>query len=194
VNQLQFFLLCLADWINRNQQNVIEYLQEEVKVLKEQLGKKTRFNDAQRRRLAVKTKKLGLEGLKPIAAIATPRTLLAWHQRLVARKYDGSGKRSPGRPPTLGEVRDLILRMAADNRTWAYTRIHGDLQNLGHEIGRGTIANVLKEGGVDPVPGRQKGLPGKSVFEPIGRCWRQRTSSALKFGPRWGWFAITFSL
>ena len=65
-------------WVNRNQQNAIEYLQEEVKVLKEQLGKKPRFNDDQRRRLAVKAKKLGLAGLRQLAAIATPRTLLAW--------------------------------------------------------------------------------------------------------------------
>ena len=72
VNPLQFFLLCLAGWINRNQQNAIEYLQEEVKVLKEQLGKKPRFHDDQRRRLALKAKKVGLKGLKEIAAIATP--------------------------------------------------------------------------------------------------------------------------
>ena len=156
MNHLQFFLLCLAGWVNRNQQNAIEYLREEVKVLKEQLGKKPRFNDDQRRRLAIRAKKLGLAGLKQLAAIATPRTLLAWHQRLIARKYDGSGKRSQGRPPTRREVRDLILRMAAQNRTWGYTRIQGALQNLGHEIGRGTIAKVLKEAGVDPAPDRQQ--------------------------------------
>jgi hypothetical protein len=133
VNHLQFFLLCLAGWVNRNQQNAIEYLREEVKVLKEQLGKKPRFNDDQRRRLAIRAKKLGLVGLKQLAAIATPRTLLAWHQRLIVRKYDGSGKRSQGRPSTRREVRDLILRMAVENRTWGYTRIQGALQNLGHE-------------------------------------------------------------
>jgi putative transposase len=149
-------MICLAGWINRNQQNDIEYLQEEVKVLKEQLGKRPRFNDAQRRRLAAKAKKLGLQRLKNIAAVATPRTLLAWHQRLIAQKYDASGKRSPGRPPTPAAVRELILKMAAENRTWGYTRIQGALQNLGHEIGRGTIAKVLKEAGVDPAPDRQK--------------------------------------
>jgi hypothetical protein len=58
VNHLQFFLICLAGWINRNQQNVIEYLQGEIKVLREQLGKKPRFNDDQRRRLAAKAKTL----------------------------------------------------------------------------------------------------------------------------------------
>ena len=156
MNHLQLFLICLARWINRNQQYAIEYLQEEVRVLKEQLGKKPRFNDEQRRRLAAKAKKLGGQCLREIATLATPRTLLDWHQRLIARKYDSSAKRSPGRPPTPAEVRDLILRMAAENRTWGYTRIQGALQNLGHEIGRGTIAKVLKEAGVDPAPERQK--------------------------------------
>jgi len=156
VNRLQFFLICLAGWLNRNQQSVIEYLQEEVRVLKEQLGKKPRFNDDQRRRLAAKARQIGLRRLKEIAAIVSPRTLLDWHQRLIARKYNGRAKRSPGRPSTPEEVRALILRMAAENRTWGYTRIQGALQNLGHEIGRGTIAKVLKEAGVDPAPDRQK--------------------------------------
>jgi putative transposase len=149
-------MICLAGWVNRNQQNVIEYLQEEVKVLKEQLGKKPRFNDDQRRRLAAKAKKLGRKHLKGIATLATPRTLLDWHQRLIARKYDGSAKRSPGRPSTPEQARELILKIAAQNRTWGYTRIQGTLQNLGYEIGRGTIAKVLKEAGVDSAPERQK--------------------------------------
>lgn len=150
MNQLQFFVICVAGWINRNQQNAIEYLQEEVKVLKEQLGKKPRFEDAQRQ------KKIGFKHLQGIATLATPRTLLDWHHRLVARKYDTVGKRSPGRPPTAPELRALILRMAAENRTWGYTRIQGALQNLGHEIGHGTIAKILQEAGVDPAPDRQK--------------------------------------
>ena len=104
---LQLFLICLVGWIRRNEQNAIEYLREETNVLKEQMGKKPRFNNDQGRRQAAKAKKLGLEGLKEIAAIATPRTPLACHQRPIARKYDGSGKRSPGRPPTPQEVRDL---------------------------------------------------------------------------------------
>ena len=156
VNLLQFFLLCMAGWVNRNQQCVIEYLQEEVKVLKEQLGRQPRFNDDQRRRLAAKAKKLGLEHLQRVATLVTPRTLLAWHQRLIARKYDGSARRSPGRPRTPAQLRELILSMAAQNRSWGYTRLQGALQNLGHEIGRGTIAKVLKEAGVDPAPERQR--------------------------------------
>jgi hypothetical protein len=69
MSHLQFFLVCLAGWVNRNQQNLIEYLQEEVKVLKEQLDKKPRFSDDQRRRLAAKAKQVGPSRL---ATFSTP--------------------------------------------------------------------------------------------------------------------------
>jgi putative transposase len=156
MNALQLVLICLAGWLNRNQQLVIQYLQEEVKVLKEQLGKKPRFTDEQRRRLAAKAQKLGRDRLRRFASIVSPKTLLEWHRRLIARKYDGSSHRSPGRPGTPSEIRELILRMAKEDLTWGYTRIQGALTNLGHEVGRSTIAKVLKEAGLDPAPERQK--------------------------------------
>jgi len=128
----------------------------EVKVLKEQLGKKPRFTDEQRRSLAAKAQKLGRERLRRFASIVSPKTLLEWHRRLIARKYDGNSHRSPGRPSTRAEIRALILSMAKENRTWGYTRLQGALENLGHAVGRSTIANVLKEAGLDPAPERQK--------------------------------------
>ena len=87
MNPLSFLLVCLAGWMNGHQQVVIEYLQEEVRVLQEQLGKRPRFNDSQRRRLAVKAKPVGRKGLLRFASPVTPDTLLAWHRRLVAKKY-----------------------------------------------------------------------------------------------------------
>jgi len=156
VNALQLLPICFAGWINRNQQNVIEYLQEEVRVLREQLVRRPRFNDDQRRRFAAKAKKIGRDQLQRFASIVTPQTLLDWHRRLIARKYDASSARSPGRPPTPAEVRELILTMAREDHAWGYTRIQGALMNLGHEIGRGTIAKILKEAGVDTAPDRQR--------------------------------------
>jgi hypothetical protein len=156
VNHLQFFLICLAGWINRNQQNIIEYLQEEVKVLEEQLGRRPRFNDDQRRRLAARAKRISRQRLREIGTLVTPRTLLQWHRRLIAQKYASGRQRSTGRPATAVEVRELIVRLATENRTWGYTRIQGALQNLGHEIGRSTIAKVLKKAGLGPAPDRQK--------------------------------------
>lgn len=81
-------LMMLAGWINRQQQEMIEYLMEENKILREQLGKKRLLlNDEQRRRLAVLAKKLGKKALTEICGIFSPDTLIGWHQRLVACKY-----------------------------------------------------------------------------------------------------------
>jgi len=116
--------------MNRRQQAVIEQLQEEVRVLQEQLGKRPRFTDDKRRRLAVKGKSVGRQGLLQFASIVTPDTLLAWHRRLTAKKYDGTENRGVGRPPTAGDLKDLIVKMAREHRSWRYTRLQGALANL----------------------------------------------------------------
>ena len=81
---------------------------------------------------------------------------MAWHRRLIAQKYDGSGNRGPGRPPTAAEIQSLVVRMAEQNRDWGYRRILGALSNLGYQIARGTIANILKNHGIEPAPEREK--------------------------------------
>ena len=154
---LRFVLIALAGWMNQQQRDVIDYLQEENRVLREQLGpRRLRFTDAQRRRLAAKAKTLGRRVLRDIATIVTPDTLLAWHRTLIAKKYDGSTRRGPGRPPVMAEIRALIVRMATDNRGWGYTRIQGALANLDHDVSRGTIATILREHGLEPAPERVK--------------------------------------
>ena len=152
---LQFLLLLFSGWVNRQQADVIDYLQEENRVLREQLGgRPLRLTDDQRRRLAVKGVALGRKVLREIAGIVTPETILAWYRRLVARKYDGSKKRGPGRPRTEVDVADLVVTMARDNPTWGYTRIRGMLMSLGHEIGRNTIKRILQDNGIEPAPER----------------------------------------
>ncbi len=124
--QIQFLLAIFAGWVNRSQQDVIEYLQEENRALREQLGgKRLLFTDGQRRRLAAKAKAIGRRGLLEISTLVTPDTLFRWYRRLVARKYDGGGARKAGRPKTAAEIEQLILRMARDNPRWGYTRIRG---------------------------------------------------------------------
>ncbi len=113
-------------------------------MLREQSDKKPRFNDAQRMRLATRAKQIGRKALNQFATLVTPDTLLAWHRRLIARKYDSSRTRQQGRPRTVGEIRELILRLARENRSWSCTRIQGALANLRHEVGRGTIASFWK--------------------------------------------------
>jgi transposase len=84
----------------------------------------------------------------------TPATLLAWHRKLVAKKWDYSQRRRPGRPPTAATVKALILRMAADNPGWGHRRIHGELTRLGHQIAASTVWNILNQAGIDPAPRR----------------------------------------
>ena len=158
MNPLILVVISIAGWMNRNQQDVIAYLQEEVRVLKEQLGKRPCFNNDQRRRLAIKGKRIGHTALNRFASLVTPNTLLAWHRRLSAQKYDSSRTRKPGRPPTAEQMRKLILKLARENRSWGYTRLQGALANLHHEVGRGTIAKVMQAAGLEPSPQRRKGL------------------------------------
>jgi hypothetical protein len=154
---LQFLLVALAGWVNQQQRDVIDYLQEENRVLREQLGiKRLRFTDDQRRRLAAKARTLGRGLLREIATIVTPDTLLAWRRTLIARQYDGSARRGPGRPAVMAEIRALIVPMATENRAWGYTRIQGALANLNHDVSRGTIATILREHGLEPAPDRLK--------------------------------------
>ena len=152
-------MVAIAGWINQHQLDVIEYLKEENQVLKElRKGKRIRFTDAQRRRLAAKAKKLGRKALRGLDTIVTPDTLLRWHRRLIAMKYDSSKNRRPGRRPVIDEIQKLVIQFALQNRFWGYTRIQGALMNLGHCVGRGTIANILIENGIDPVHKRGKVL------------------------------------
>lgn len=149
---LQFLLLLIVGWVSRHQQERIEYLEEENRVLREQLGgKRLRFTDAQRRRLARRAKPIGRRRLHEISTVVTPDTLLRWYRELVARKYDGSAKHGPGRPRIASEIERLVVEMAVDNPRWGYTRIQGALQNLDYKVGRNTIKRVLAENGIEPV-------------------------------------------
>jgi transposase InsO family protein len=91
--------------------------------------------------------------LRQIATIVTPDTILRWHRQLIVRKWTYANKR-PGRHGVLAEIRRLVVRMADENPTWGYTRIQGALRNVGHCVGRSTIARILKAHGVSPVPAR----------------------------------------
>jgi putative transposase len=79
-------------------------------------------------------------------------TLLRWHWQLIVRKWTYA--RGPARRGVLAEIRRLVVRMAEENPTWGYTRIQGALKNVGHRVGRSSIARILKVAGVPPVPQR----------------------------------------
>ena len=147
----RFFVVALAGWMNRQQQDAIAYLKEENRILREKLGRRRIIlNDAQKRRLARAAVKLGKNALGELGSIFSPDTLLRWHRWLVARKYDGSayrGKTGPA-PTKTRMVLDLVLRFAAENPDWGYGRIHGELKALGYDVSWQTVRRIMKEHGL----------------------------------------------
>lgn len=149
-----------AGWVNRGQQASIEYLKEENRVLRELHGaKRLCFNDEQRARLARKAKALPHAVLREIGSLVTPDTMMRWYRRLIAHKYDGTGRRGPGRRPEPQKVRELVVRLATDNPGWGYTRIRDVMWHLGRQISRTTVRRILKADGIEPAPQRLKHMP-----------------------------------
>jgi len=151
---LQLVLAVLTGWLERQEHGVLRYLIEENRLLRRQLrGHRLQLTDNDRRRLAARAARVGRRRLCEIATIVTPDTLLRWHRQLIARKW--TYVRSPAsRRGVLAEIQRLVVRMAQENPTWGYTRIQGALQNVGHRVGRSTIARILKAHGLPPVPER----------------------------------------
>jgi putative transposase len=116
-------------------------------------GRRLQLTDDDRRRLAVRAYRLGRRRLRQPATVMTPDTLLRWHRQLVARKWTYARHRA-SRRGVLTEIRRLTVRMAEENPSWGYTRIQGALRNVGHRVGRSTIARILKAAGVPPQPER----------------------------------------
>src|SRR5918911_2649806 len=133
-----------------------EYLVTENRMLRNQIKGRIRLTDGERKTLAEIGQKLGKQALAEVATIVKPDTILAWHRKLVAQKFDGSQQRqSPGRPTIDQELEALIVRIARENRSWGYDRTVGALANLGLTVSAQTVGNVLKRHGIPPAPERK---------------------------------------
>jgi hypothetical protein len=131
LDPVQFVLVAIAGWMNQRQQQTIEYLREENRVLREQLAnRRLHFNDDQRRRLAFRAKGLGRKLLSEVATLVTPDTSSKWHRKLIAQKYDGHDRRGAERPRTGKELESLVVQMTEENRTWGYRRIQAALSTV----------------------------------------------------------------
>jgi putative transposase len=154
---LQLLIAAICGWLHREQADLIAFLREENRVLKARLGnQRLRFDDDERRRLGELGQRLGRRLLAQVATVVTPDTILRWHRELVARKWTYRGAR-PSRAGLQAHIRGLVVRMATENPTWGYTRIQGALKNVGHGVGRSTIARVLRAHGIQP--GGQRATP-----------------------------------
>jgi len=134
-------------------------LRHENAVLRRHAGR-VRYEPADRVWLAALARLLPRRRWTEIFPI-TPATLLTWHRRLAASKYDTSNSRKPGRPPTVPGIARLVVRLAKENPLWGHRRIHGELTKLGVMVAPSTVWEILRAAGIDPAPRR------------AGPTWRQ---------------------
>ena len=125
-------------------------LGHENEVLRRQTGR-VRYQPADRLWLSALSRLIPRRRWGEVFAV-TPATLLAWHRRLVTRKWDYTNRRRPGRPATAAAIRKLVIRMATDNPTWGHRRVQGELVKLGHPIAAATVWQILHDGGIGPAP------------------------------------------
>ena len=134
-------------------------LRHENAVLRRHVGR-VRFEAADRMWFAALARLLPRRRWTEIFPV-TPATLLAWHRKLAAKRYDTSSRRKPGRPPTVRSIARLAVRLATENPSWGYRRIHGELTKLGLTVAPSTVWEILHAAGIDPAPCRS------------GPTWRQ---------------------
>jgi putative transposase len=152
----ELMLLCLAGMLTERDRLINRSVRGENQILREQVGRRPRLTDHQRRRLAVLGKRLGRKLLGEWASLVTPDTVMRWYRRLIAARHDFSDRRGPGRPPVVNLLRKLVVRMALENPLWGYDRIEGEIRKLGHQLSPTTVRNILKADGIEPSPERRK--------------------------------------
>ena len=164
---LRLLLITFASWIHRDQARLIQFLDEQLRILRAQLeGHRLNLTDKERCRLAKLAKELTKEQLKCVTTIVTPDTLLRWYRELVAQKYDSSqSPQKPGRPKVNAEIEALVVQIATENPTYGYRRIQGVLANLGHDIDNTTVRNILIRNNIDPAPERGRNTTWKQFIE-----------------------------
>jgi putative transposase len=128
-------------------------LRHENAVLRRQVSR-VRYRPADRLWLAALSKLIPRRRWGEVFAV-TPATLLAWHRRLVSRKWDYTSRRHPGWPPTAAAIRKLVIRIATENPAWGHRRVQGELVRLGHQIAASTVWQILHDAGIDPAPRRR---------------------------------------
>jgi transposase len=146
-------LLPMSDW---DKDVEILALRHQLTILERQLGNtRPRFSPGDRAFLAALLHRLPVDALRRLRLLVRPETVLRWHRDLLARRHAARSRpERPGRPRTVRSIRLLVLRLAQENPTWGYRRIHGELLVLGIKVAASTVWQILQDAGIDPSPER----------------------------------------
>src|SRR5258705_2695766 len=141
---------------DRDKDTEILVLRHEIAVLQRQLGaQKPRFDPSDRALLAALLHRLPKDVLRGLRLLVRPDTVLRWHRDLIARRPPAASRpKRPGRPRTLRSIRVLVLRLARENPSWGYRRLHGELLVLGVKVAPSTVWEILRQAAVAPAPAR----------------------------------------
>jgi putative transposase len=151
-----FAMLRLLPVGDRDKEVEILALRHQIAVLERQLGEqKVRFTPVDRAFLAALLHRLPAQRLRRLRLLVRPDTILRWHRDLIARRHAARSRpKRPGRPRTVRSIRVLVLRLARENPSWGYRRLHGELLVLGVKVAASTVWEILREAGIDPAPER----------------------------------------
>ncbi|PSL51523.1 hypothetical protein B0I31_12053 [Saccharothrix carnea] len=151
-----FALLRLLPISDRDKDVEILALRHHITVLERQLGDtRPRFSPCDRAFLATLLHRLPVATLRRLRLLVRPETILRWHRDLIARRHAARSRpESPGRPRTIRSIRLLVLRLAREDPTWGYRRVHGELLVLGIKVAASTVWQILQDAGIGPAPER----------------------------------------
>ena len=151
-----FAILRLMPMSNRGKDVEILALRHQITVPERHLDKKrVRFTAGDRAFLAALLHRLPRDVLRTLRLLVHPDTILRWHRDLLARRHAAASRpKRPGRPRTARSVRALVLRLAQENPSWGYRRLHGELLVLEVKVAASTVWEILKQAGIDPTPER----------------------------------------
>jgi putative transposase len=150
-----FAMLRLLPMSNRDKDVENLALRHQIMVLERQLGEaRPRFHPSDRAFLAALLHQLPRDVLRRLRLLVRPDTVLRWHRDLLARHAARCRPKCAGRPRTVRSIRALVLRLARENPSWGYRRLHGELLVLGIKVAASTVWKMLKEAGINPAPER----------------------------------------
>ena len=166
-----FTLMRLLAMSDQDKDIEILALRHQLIVLQRQVGKPV-FTQADRMVLAGLLRYLPPEKLRKLLLLVRPDTLLRWHRDLIKRRHAATcAPKRRGRPRTVRSIRALVLRLARENSSWGYRRIHGELAALGIKVAASTVWEILYEHGVAPAPERDSTTWTRFLHNQVAPCW-----------------------